>query len=137
MFQCVPYSAALAPAWDELAAAQGSVFHTTAFRSVLLESFGYECAYHALQDQSGRLRALLPLVVGRNIGLQRAGVALPFINYLDICADGDEARAAAAAARGVARGKVGSLRGTVFSGVRERPGALRRPALHACHRFQV
>ena len=98
MFQCVPYSAALAPAWDELAAAQGSVFHTTAFRSVLLESFGYECAYHALQDQSGRLRALLPLVVGRNIGLQRAGVALPFINYLDICADGDEARAAAAAA---------------------------------------
>ncbi len=98
MFQCVPYSAALQPAWDELAEARGCVFHTTAFRAVLLESFDYECAYHAIMDESGGLRALLPLVVGRNIGFKRVGVALPFINYLDICADSDEARVAAVAA---------------------------------------
>ena len=97
MLRCVPYTTTMRAAWDRLAA-RGSIFHTTAFGQVLLDSFGYQCAYHALTDEQGQLRALLPLVIGRNLSLKPVGVALPFINYLDICADSEAAQQAAAAA---------------------------------------
>ena len=86
MLQCVPYTMEMEQEWDRFAALHGAVFHTTAFRRILMEAFGYQCAYHALVDGQRRICALLPLVIGRNLGLKKVGVALPFINHLDICA---------------------------------------------------
>ncbi|MDU4960696.1 MAG: GNAT family N-acetyltransferase [Sporomusaceae bacterium] len=92
LFNCVAYQPSMAGEWDRLAAAAGSIYHTTAFRRILLESFGYRCLYHAVLDRDERVCALLPLVEGRNLGLRRAAVSLPFVNYLDICAVSGAAR---------------------------------------------
>jgi serine/alanine adding enzyme len=92
MLRCVAFGEDMREAWDRLASMYGTVFHTIAFRRILLDSFDYRCGYHALIDDRGCFHALIPLVAGRNLGLKRTGVSLPFVNYLDICADGDEAR---------------------------------------------
>jgi hypothetical protein len=42
-------------------------------------------------DENNRICALIPLVAGRNLGLKKVGVSLPFVNYTDICADSEEA----------------------------------------------
>ncbi|WP_165452465.1 GNAT family N-acetyltransferase [Paenibacillus thalictri] len=91
MFSCVAYTEAMRDEWDRFASSKGTIFHTTAFRQVLLSSFGYKCLYHAVLDKQGRICAILPLVAGRNLGLKKAGVSLPFVNYTDICASGEEA----------------------------------------------
>jgi serine/alanine adding enzyme len=95
MFTSVPYTDALRSRWDELALTRGTVFHTAAFRRILADTFGYIPADHAILDAEGRVAALIPLVIGRNLRLQRAGVALPFANHADICATSDSARDAA------------------------------------------
>ena len=98
MLSCVPYSESLRRQWDGLALARGSVFHTAAFRDILVSAFGYHCPYHAIAEGGGRLRALIPLAVGRDLAGRVAGVCLPFVNHADICAEDGEARAAAVAA---------------------------------------
>jgi serine/alanine adding enzyme len=98
MFTCVPYTEALKSGWDELALARGTIYHTTAFRRVLADSFGYTPADHAILGEGGRIAALIPLVIGRNLRLRRAGVSLPFANHADLCATSEGARAAAFAA---------------------------------------
>lgn len=90
MYRWVNYTESMQAEWDKLALAHGTVFHTTAFRRILLRAFGYRCRYHAVLDGDGRLCALVPLVEGRNLGLKKAAVALPFVNYVDVCA-GNEA----------------------------------------------
>ena len=92
MFKIVKYSADIQPAWDELAGRCGTVFHTTAFRRVLLDSFGYNCCYHAVIDEKDRLRALLPLIKGRNLAMEMAAIGLPFVNYIDVCATDEMAK---------------------------------------------
>jgi serine/alanine adding enzyme len=91
MFRCVPYTEAIKDEWDGFALAQGTVFHSSAFRQILLVSFGYTCRYHAVLNEQNRICALIPLVVGRNLGWKKAAVSLPFVNYTDICADSEEA----------------------------------------------
>ncbi|TDF97089.1 GNAT family N-acetyltransferase [Paenibacillus piri] len=91
MYRCVAYNELMKDAWDRLASSKGTVFHSTAFRHILLSSFGYECRYHAVVDNEDRICALIPLAAGRNLGLTRAAVALPFVNYADICAISEEA----------------------------------------------
>ena len=95
MFRVIAWQDSLKPEWDDFARQHGSVYHSSGFRNVLLRSFGYRCAYHAMVDCENRICALLPLIVSRNLGFKTAGVSLPFVNYLDICADSDEARTAA------------------------------------------
>lgn len=92
MFRCIDFSEVAAEEWDKVATSHGSIFHTSAFRRLLLETFEYECAYRAIVDEQQQIRALLPMIISRNLGLRRAAVALPFINYLDICATDDIAR---------------------------------------------
>jgi len=91
MLRCVAYTDSMREAWDRYALGHGTIFHTIAFRQILLDSFGYQCGYHAMIDGQDRICALIPLVIGRNLGLKRVGVSLPFVNYLDVCADSDEA----------------------------------------------
>ncbi len=98
MLTCVPYTEALKSGWDELALARGTIYHTTAFRRILADSFGYKPADHAIVDADGNVAALIPLVIGRNLRLRRAGVSLPFANHADLCATSEDARNAAFAA---------------------------------------
>ncbi|GAA3409684.1 GNAT family N-acetyltransferase [Paenibacillus hodogayensis] len=91
MFKLVAYQDSMQEEWDRFAQATGTVFHTTAFRRMLLDSFGYTCLYHAVLDSDGALCAILPMVGGRNLGLKRVAVSLPFVNYTDICAVNEEA----------------------------------------------
>jgi hypothetical protein len=86
MFTCVPYTEALRSGWDELALARGTIYHTTAFRRILADAFGYTPADHAIVDEAGRIAAIVPLVIGRNLRLRRAGVSLPFANHANLCA---------------------------------------------------
>ena len=80
MFRCVAYAENMREEWGRFAWAQGTIFHTIAFREVLLESFGYQCGYHAVVDRQDSICALLPLVIGRDLSLKRVGVSLPFVN---------------------------------------------------------
>ncbi|MDR6552300.1 GNAT family N-acetyltransferase [Paenibacillus qinlingensis] len=91
MYRCVPYTEEMKEAWDRLAGSQGTIYHTLAFRKILCDTFGYRCLYHAIVDRNNDICALLPLISGRNLGLEKVGVSLPFINYLDICAIDEEA----------------------------------------------
>lgn len=90
MFSCTPYTAAIKDEWDRFALSRGTIFHTIAFRQILLSAFDYQCGYHAVVDGAGRIRALLPLVIGRDLRWKKAGISLPFVNYLDICADSED-----------------------------------------------
>lgn len=90
MYRCVAYTESLKQEWDLFALSHGTVFHTSAIRQILISSFGYRCGYHAILDSQDRICAIIPLVVSRNLGLKKAGVSLPFVNYTDICADGEE-----------------------------------------------
>ncbi|CAG7644080.1 GNAT family N-acetyltransferase [Paenibacillus allorhizosphaerae] len=91
MFRCIAYSESMKDEWDQFAWTRGTVFHTTAFRQILIDSIGYKCSYHAVLDGKNRLCAIIPLVIGRNLGLKKAAVSLPFANYTDLCADSEEA----------------------------------------------
>jgi hypothetical protein len=77
--------------WDRFASAHGTIYHMSAFRRLLLDSFDYSCLYHAVVDEQSRIHALVPLVAGRNLGLRRIGVALPFVNYADLISDSEGA----------------------------------------------
>lgn len=98
MLRCVPYSESMEKEWDRIASAYGTIYHTASFRQLLLRSFGYQCIYHAIVDEHDRIHALVPLVAGRNLGLKKAAVSLPFVNYVDICAVSEEALQVAQAA---------------------------------------
>lgn len=87
MYRCLPYIEDMKEDWDRLAWSQGTVFHTLSFRQILLETFGYQCLYHAVVDQSGQICALIPLTSGRNLGLKRVGVSLP-LSIIRMCAHG-------------------------------------------------
>ncbi|MCR8636747.1 GNAT family N-acetyltransferase [Paenibacillus radicis (ex Xue et al. 2023)] len=90
MFRCVAYTDAMKDEWDRFAWSKGTVFHTTAFRQILVSSFGYKCKYHVILNEQNRICAIIPLIAGRNLGLKKVGVSLPFVNYTDICADSEE-----------------------------------------------
>lgn len=102
MLRFFAYEPSMQVEWDKLAFAKGTIFHTTAFRDVLLRAYGYTCGYHAVVDEAGGIHALVPLVIGRSLSLKKAGVSLPFVNYMDVCADSEEAlQFAVAAAAGL------------------------------------
>ena len=92
MYSCLAYTDALKDEWDQFAQTKGTVFHTSAFRQILLDSFGYQCLYHAIINEDRRICAILPLVAGRSLAMKKVGVSLPFVNYTDVCADGEDAR---------------------------------------------
>ena len=89
MIRLAAYHEAMHEEWDRLALSRGSVFHTTGFRRILLDSFGYQCSYQAIVDSTGRIGGLIPLITGRNLGLMRLAVSLPFANQVDICAENE------------------------------------------------
>ena len=93
MLKWLAYSDCLQEEWDRFALRHGTIFHTTPVRRILLDSFGYQCGYHAAVDGENRIAALLPMITGRNLSGKRVGVSLPFVNYLDLCVSSEEATA--------------------------------------------
>jgi len=71
--------------WSAFVKAHGTPFHSLAWSDVLERSFGYRGVYLVLRDDTDRTAAVLPLMVGRNLRLEKVGVALPFVNDLDLC----------------------------------------------------
>jgi serine/alanine adding enzyme len=91
MFRCVQFTDCMKDEWDRFVLSKGTIFQTIAFRDILLHSFGYKCGYHAILDRYNHICATIPMVIGRNLKLKKAGVSLPFVNYSDICAESEEA----------------------------------------------
>ena len=90
MYRFAAYHESMQNEWDEFALHHGTIFHSIGFRSILLESFGYRCAYQAILDSYDRICGVFPLVIGHSLGWKRVGVSLPFVNQLDICTENKE-----------------------------------------------
>jgi hypothetical protein len=77
------------PGWDrKVQKTQGySVFHSSAWASVLAESFHYRPLYFTLEERD-ELKALLPMMEVRSLPTGRRGVSLTFTDYCEpIAAD--------------------------------------------------
>ncbi|HZT97552.1 MAG TPA: GNAT family N-acetyltransferase [Chloroflexota bacterium] len=70
--------------WERLAATHpaGTAFHTPAWARVLVETYGYEPHYRALEGMDGELVAGLPSMLVRSFITGRRFVSLPFC---DVC----------------------------------------------------
>lgn len=71
--------------WDAFAEKYGSIFHSTKFKTLLERTFSYDTIYYFLTNSQGSIVAILPFVLSRDLSVKKAAIALPFINYLDIC----------------------------------------------------
>ncbi|HJV66431.1 MAG TPA: GNAT family N-acetyltransferase [Geomonas sp.] len=80
------------PEWDrKILATRGyCCFHTSAWASVLADSFQYQPRYFILQEQ-GALRGLLPMMEVRSLPTGRRGVSLSFTDYCEPIAADQEA----------------------------------------------
>jgi CelD/BcsL family acetyltransferase involved in cellulose biosynthesis len=74
-----------APDWDAFVASHpdATVFHTSAWASVILDSYRYKPLYHVARDESGAIRAAIPLMQVEGRLTSRRLVGLPFS---DLCA---------------------------------------------------
>ncbi|MBI1786008.1 MAG: FemAB family PEP-CTERM system-associated protein [Acidobacteria bacterium] len=81
--------------WDEyvLAHAQGSPFHTIAWKNSIEETFGYKPLY-LVATEDEQIRGVLPLFLVENILLGKALLSTPFAVYGGILADSEAARQA-------------------------------------------
>lgn len=75
------------PGWDSLLNAHSdrSVFHTTAWARVLVDTYGHEPAYFA-HFYGGELVGLLPFMKVSSLFLGRRAVSLPFTDYCNALA---------------------------------------------------
>jgi FemAB-related protein (PEP-CTERM system-associated) len=82
-----------ASAWDHFVTAhpQSSLFHLTAWKRTIEESFGYQPRY-LLAMEDGRIRGVLPLFLVKNPVIGQVLVSSPFAVYGGILADCDQAR---------------------------------------------
>jgi lipid II:glycine glycyltransferase (peptidoglycan interpeptide bridge formation enzyme) len=74
-----------APDWDAFVASHqdATVFHTSAWANVILDSYRYKPLYHVARDESGAIRAAIPLMQVEGWLTSRRLVGLPFS---DLCA---------------------------------------------------
>lgn len=92
MYSLVVYKKEFKNQWENFAKQHGTVFHSIAWKEILEETFGFKSHYVMAFDEDGMVKAIMPIATGRNLLLKKIGMALPFVNYLDICAETDEAR---------------------------------------------
>jgi len=77
--------------WDSFVKEHGTIFHTTGWKEVLEETFNLKTNYLMALDEKDQIKAIAPMAIGRNLMFKKVGMALPFVNYLDVCATDDEA----------------------------------------------
>jgi len=94
-YQVRQFTPADAPAWDEFVRAHpnGSPFHLTAWKTAIEATFGYRPLYRLAVD-AGRIGAVLPLFLARNLRLRRFLVSSPFAVYGGLLAVDEPARQA-------------------------------------------
>jgi FemAB-related protein (PEP-CTERM system-associated) len=80
--------------WDDFVFSHphGTPFHLTAWKRSIEETFRYRSYYVMAQDQSGRIRGVLPLFLVRNLFLHKLLISSPFAVYGGILADSAEVR---------------------------------------------
>ena len=72
------------PGWDGLLLSHPdhSIFHTTDWARVLIDSYGFT-PHYLLETEGDKIITVLPLMEIRNIGTGNRGVSLPFSDYCD------------------------------------------------------
>lgn len=93
MYRIVEYNDTYKGQWDSFVSEYGTVFHATGWKEVLEKSFGLKPHYFMAMDENNQIRAVAPIASGRNLLLKKVGIALPFVNYLDLCAADEAAEA--------------------------------------------
>jgi hypothetical protein len=70
--------------WDELLLSHPdhSIFHTTGWARVLIDSYGFT-PYYFLCAEDGKIVAVMPIMEVRNFATGTRGVSLPFSDYCD------------------------------------------------------
>ena len=89
-YEMVEYQETYQAAWNEFGRTHGSLFHRLEWKEILEEACGYRSVYLLVLDERQVVAGLLPLCTGRNLALQRVGVSLPFVHYVNICCRDDE-----------------------------------------------
>jgi FemAB-related protein (PEP-CTERM system-associated) len=77
--------------WDQFVRthAGGTVFHLTAWKTVLERSFGYQPEY-LLAERDGRISGVLPLFLVKNFAIGKALISTPFGVYGGVIADDED-----------------------------------------------
>jgi FemAB-related protein (PEP-CTERM system-associated) len=80
--------------WDAWVAAhpRATIYHGSAIRRVIEDSFGHAPHYLAVRDDSGRIQGLLPLIEMQSRLFGHFLVSMPFFNYGGLLADSIAAR---------------------------------------------
>lgn len=92
MYSLVVYKEEFRNQWEEFVRQYGTVFHSIAWKEILEETFGYKTHYVMVYDDDGLIKAVMPLAICRNLLFKKVGMALPFVNYLDVCYSSEDAR---------------------------------------------
>lgn len=104
--QLAPTDAAAHADWDRFAfdCPEATIYHLTAWRTVLAEVFGHQSHYLLARDRACGIRGILPLVRQRSWLFGDHMVSLPAVNYGGPCASDEAAYTALInAATGLAR----------------------------------
>lgn len=91
MYRLIEYKEEYRKQWNSFVNENGTVFHSLEWKEVLEDSFGYESCYYMVIDEEGVISGIIPMITGRDITLKKAGISLPFVNYVDICVVCDSA----------------------------------------------
>ena len=80
--QLVPYAGDRA-GWDAFVSAhpESTFCHHSAWHDLLHDTFGVDCRYRAVFDESGRYHGVLPLVRMKGLLRSQHLISLPFLNY--------------------------------------------------------
>lgn len=85
MYKIIEYKNDYRDSWNAFAKEHGDIFHLIEWKEILEETFGYKSIYLMAVDMSNNLVGLIPILSGRNLLMKKAGISLPFVNYLNIC----------------------------------------------------
>lgn len=92
MLELIRYTDSYRVAWDDFVAAnEGTVFHLTAWKKALEDTFGYEALYYMAVERN-QIRGILPIMAGRDLLLRKTAASLPFVNHLEMLGDCTETR---------------------------------------------
>jgi serine/alanine adding enzyme len=82
---------AWAPRWNAYAATapDASIYHRYEWRALIASAFGHEGVYLAAEDESGRVRGVLPLIRLRSALFGDFLVSMPYFNYGGVLADAE------------------------------------------------
>jgi serine/alanine adding enzyme len=96
-------------AWDRFAleSPDGTIYHLSAWRNILAETFGHQTYYLVARDGEYHVRGILPLIRQRSRLFGDYMVSIPVVNYGGPCASDKESEIALIEAATVLAGELG------------------------------